>query len=247
MNDASHTSSSLVQKTLADIVLADARTAAVFDRLGMDYCCHGHQTLEDAATDAGLRSETIASEIAALGPPTRGGGREEEWTDLAALTRHITDHHHAYIRQIVPTVRAWLDKLVTRHGARHAELRDIRATFDDLAEELSTHMMKEEHILFPYVETLAAAQHSGHRLPAGPFGTVVNPIRVMEAEHREAADHLTRLRTLTDGYQPPADACTTYRACFEELARFQSDLHRHVHLENHVLFPRAIALERELS
>jgi len=247
MNDASHTRYSLVQKTLADIVLCDARTAAVFDRLGMDYCCHGHQTLEDAATDAGLQSETIASEIDALGPSNQSGGPEEEWADLAALTRHITDHHHAYIREVVPTIRGWLDKLVTRHGARHTELRDVRETFNDLADELSTHMLKEEHILFPYVDALAAAYDGGHRLPSGPFGTVLNPIRVMEAEHREAADHLIRLRTLTDGYQPPADACTTYRACFEELARFQSNLHRHVHLENHVLFPRAIALERELS
>jgi regulator of cell morphogenesis and NO signaling len=108
-------------------------------------------------------------------------------------------------------------------------------------------MVKEEHILFPYIDALAAASRAGGRLPSSPFGTILNPIGMMEAEHRHAGDQLETLRRLTDAYTPPADGCTTYRLCYEELARFEADLHRHVHLENNVLFPRAVELERELG
>ena len=144
-------------------------------------------------------------------------------------------------------IARWLDKLVRVHGARHPELRQVQAAFLELVEDLMTHMIKEENILFPYIDALASASRTWSRLPPGPFGTVLNPIRVMEEDHRRAGDALVRLRQLTDGFQPPADACTTYRACYDELLRYEADLHRHVHLENHVLFPRALALEHELS
>lgn len=237
----------LTHQSLASIVTADVRTAAVFDRLGLDYCCRGHQTLEEAAHERNLPVADVLSDLDALGPADRATDAIGDWTDLAVLTRHIVERHHAYVRQISPVIQAWLEKLVARHGDRHWELSEIRAVFDELSNELRVHMVKEENILFPFVEALADAGRAGTSLPAGPFGTILNPIRVMEEEHRQAGDLTERLRALTHDYVPPPDGCRTMRLCYEELARYEADLHRHVHLENTVLFPRAVELERELA
>jgi regulator of cell morphogenesis and NO signaling len=238
---------SLRQKTLAEIVTADIRTASVFDRLGLDYCCRGHQTLEEATGDDGNAVERVIADIEALGSASPRDRAAAEWPELDALTRHIVSQHHSYVRQVSPVVLGWLEKLVARHGARHPELRDVQATFTAVVDDLMTHMMKEEHILFPVIDAFAVAGRTGSRLPATPFGTILNPIRVMEAEHVAAGDQLGRLREITNNYTPPGDACTTYRLCYGELARYEADLHRHVHLENHVLFPRAVELEASLS
>ncbi len=237
----------LGERTLAEIVTADTRTAAVFDRAGLDYCCHGQQTLEDAAANRRLPLAPVLAEIEALGTasPDDDGPRMD--ADLDLLTRDVVRRHHQYVRDRAPAIAQWLDKLVDRHGARHPELGEVRAAFRALARDLDSHMLKEENILFPYIEALAAASRTGGRLPGTPFGTILNPIRMMEEDHQEAGGLLEELRTLTSGYTPPADACTTYRLCYDELARFEADLHRHVHLENNVVFPRAIDLEHGLA
>jgi len=165
--------------------------------------------------------------------------------DLSALVRIVATHHR-YLRERQPILQGWLATLAERHGANHPEFHQVRAAFETLSVALLRHMDKEENILFPYVEALWHAREHGRPSPANPFGTIVNPIRMMEQEHREAEDLLARLRLLTDGYQPPKDGCTTCRACYAELARFDADLHQHVHLENDVLFPRAMALENEI-
>jgi regulator of cell morphogenesis and NO signaling len=167
-------------------------------------------------------------------------------SDLRGLVRSIVDRHHAYVRRITPVIDGWLEKLVRRHGDRHPELTTVRTTFTWLSEDLIAHMVKEEHILFPYIEALAGAADTG-AAPRAEFGTIANPIGMMEREHQDAGKQLQRLRIATNGYVPPQDGCTTYRLCYEELARFESDLHRHVHLENNVLFPQALELERTLE
>src|SRR5262249_5958067 len=128
------------------------------------------------------------------------------------------------------------------HGSRHRELARVRSSFDMLAQDLVQHMIKEEQVLFPYVRELGRLADAAGWAPS-PFGSVENPIRMMEREHREAADHLTTIRELTAGFSAPADGCATYRACMAELAEFERDLHQHVHLENNVLFPAAVRLE----
>jgi regulator of cell morphogenesis and NO signaling len=232
---------------LADIVTADVRTAAVLDRAGLDYCCHGHQTLEDAAAAKGVSAAAVLAELDTLGPAAPADRTIGLEAELDALTEHIMATHHAYVREAAPRIQGWLEKLAARHGDRHPELREIRATFDWLSRDLGAHMIKEENILFPHIDALAAASRAGGRLPASPFGTILNPIGMMEEEHRHAGDQLESLRRLTRDYTPPEDGCTTYRLCYEELARFEGDLHRHVHAENNVLFPRAIELEREFG
>jgi len=163
------------------------------------------------------------------------------------LTQHIISRHHEYVRQSTPAINAWLQKLVSRHGGRHPELEQVQRCFLDLCDDLLMHMVKEENVLFPYIDDLARANRAGICPPATPFGTIRNPIRVMESDHQLAGDLTARLRSLTTDYVAPEDACTTYRLCYAELARFEFDLHQHVHLENYVLFPRAIAMEGALG
>jgi regulator of cell morphogenesis and NO signaling len=161
-----------------------------------------------------------------------------DWT-VDRLVDHIVATHHAYVRSALPRIAASLTTLMEVHGARHPELAQIAARFDGVAQDFLQHMRKEEHVLFPYVRELAAR---GPRRPS-PFGTVENPIRMMEREHEHSDAQMREIRHLANGYVPPPDGCATYRACFDELAQFERDLHRHVHLENNVLFPRAVELE----
>ncbi len=238
---------SLAGQTLGDLVHADGRAAIVFEKFGLDFCCGGRRSLAEAARTKSVPVGDVIAALAVLGEPAAIDLEPPEWRDLDVLVRHLVDHHHAYIRNTSPTIIAWLDRLVERHGDRHPELADVRSTFVAMTEEMSTHMMKEEHIVFPAIGELAAAKRLGGRRPISPFGTIANPIRMMEADHEEAGDLLARLRTLTDGFAPPDGACTTYRSCYAELARYEQDLHRHVHLENNVLFPRAIELDQALG
>ena len=233
----------LSDTSLAEIVNADPRAAIVFDQLGLDYCCRGHETLEVATRKQGLALGTVEAELQALGDTVPGGSLDDRWPDLARLVDHIVDNHHKYVREIQPVISAWLDKLVERHGERHPELAKLRDTFAHSAADLEAHMIKEERILFPHIVAMAKRQADDPPI-SSPFGSLQNPIRAMENEHLEAGDSFERMRALTNGFVPPEDGCTTYRLCFRELERFERDLHRHVHLENHVLFPRALALEQ---
>lgn len=245
MNDSANLHS-LLERPLGDLVTERTRTAAVFERFGLDYCCHGQQTLADAARDRGVDVEVVLAALAAV--PNDPDDRADAIlsADLDELTRHIVDVHHGYVRTTVPVLQAWFERLVDRHGDRHPELTTIRSTFDRLAEEIRTHMGKEENILFPYIDAMAAAQRAGTGAPGGPFGTVVNPVRVMEDDHTLVGELMDQVRILSGDFTPPPDGCRTYTICFDELATFAADLHRHIHLENHVLFPRAIELERRL-
>ena len=234
----------LLETRLADIVVADPRAAHVFDRIGLDYSCEGHRTLREATLDHHVAISEVIDQLTSLESPQGSEVGETRWSDLTDLIRHIVTTHHRYVREQQPIIQTWLDKLVARHGGRHPELHEIRSEFETLSAGLLQHMLKEENILFPFIEALWVSKAAGETRPGTPFGTMLNPIRVMEAEHQEAGAHLRNLRSLTDGYQAPADGCTTYRVCFAEMARFEANLHQHVHLENHVLFPRALALER---
>jgi regulator of cell morphogenesis and NO signaling len=212
----------------------------------MDYCCQGRRTVEEAAAERGAPIGDVLAALAALGAE---GPAESPLANapLDELTRHVVVHHHRYVRETVPSLTGWLDKLVTRHGSRHPELEQVRQTFRELCEDLIAHMVKEENVLFPFIDDLARASRSGVRPPRGPFGTILNPIRVMESDHALAGELLVQLRALTGDYQPPDDACGTYRLCYRELEAFERDLHRHVHLENNVLFPRAVELESRMA
>ena len=226
--------------TIGDIVANDFRAAEVFERFGIDFCCGGGRSIDDACRSVAADPADVWRALEAL-PPAAGDDNDAAHLPLERLVDHIVSIHHHYVRQAMPTIARYLAKLVEVHGARHPELTRIESHFARLSSELAQHMLKEEHVLFPYVRELAAGSGSG--CAPSPFGTVENPIRMMRREHREAADEMEAIRSLTGGYVPPADGCTTYNVCLAELRRFEEDLHRHVHLENNVLFPKAIALE----
>ena len=235
-------SESFEQVTVGEIVASDFRTARVFEQFGIDFCCGGRQSIAEACESAAVDPQIVERALRALPPVTEhDDGDVTRWSP-DRLIEHILTTHHAYVRATLPSIGRQLAKLVEVHGQRHPELARIAALFEQVGSDLLQHMMKEERVLFPYIHEIASSQRSG---PArSPFGSVENPIRMMEREHRDAGDELRFIRDLASGYEPPADGCATYRVCFAQLAEFERDLHRHVHLENNVLFPKAIDLER---
>jgi regulator of cell morphogenesis and NO signaling len=232
----------LSRATIGDIVATDFRAAGVFEQFGIDFCCGGRRSFAEACRDAAADPDLVRRALDALPTDRPEDGSDLRQWPVERLIDHIVSTHHAYVRAATLGIAHHLAKLVTVHGERHLELVRIAEAFDQLSHELHQHMMKEEHVLFPYIRELGDPGWSAAR--PSPFGSVENPIRMMEREHREAGDEMHLLRLLTDGYTPPDDACTTYRVCFAELAQFERDLHRHVHLENNVLFPKAVELER---
>lgn len=225
---------------LGEIVASDFRAAAIFDRYGLDYCCGGAHSLAEGCSQRGVSVARVLSDLEALGPDSRECAADH---DPVALVDYILSHHHAYVRRSLPLIQEHLAKVVAAHGERHCELQFIESQVSKIARALSLHMVKEEQVLFPYIRALAAAVRSGGPPPPDMFGTVQNPIRMMEVEHQEAGDDVAAVRELSHDYQPPSDACATYRLVLEELLDFERDLHRHVHLENNVLFPKTVELE----
>ncbi|MGE5246181.1 MAG: iron-sulfur cluster repair di-iron protein [Betaproteobacteria bacterium] len=232
----------LDQTTVGEIVATDFRAAAVFERFGIDFCCGGRRSVADACRTAAVDPTDLAAALSALAAEASSDDDVTAWS-VARLVDHVVKRHHGYVRRVAPALTQYLDKLVQVHGQRHPELARVGAEFAVVRQELEQHMMKEEQVLFPYVCRMADLRAEGRPLPPSPFGTVQNPIRMMEREHRDAADEMRLIRELTNGYAVPADGCTTYKVCFSELQEFERDLHRHVHLENNVLFPKAVALE----
>ncbi len=233
-------SESLERAIVGDLAAADARIAAVFDRFGIDFCCGGRRPLAEACRRSRVDPAAVVQAIEALTPV--GADNDVSRWPIDRLIDHIVDTHHAYVRAALPAIAHHLDKIAKAHAARHPELARVVAVFAELGSDLEQHLVKEERILFPYIRDLAAGADLCGRTPS-PFGTVENPIRMMEREHREAADRLEEIKDLTRDFAIPEDGCPTYGLCMAELEVFEADLHRHVHLENNVLFPQGVALE----
>lgn len=234
----------LVASTVGEIVAADFRAAAVFDRFGIDFCCSGRRRIADACRAAAADPDVVVRALDALPKLANRGDDAWQWP-IPRLIDFIVSTHHAYLRTATPTIARHLTKLVFAHGVRHPELTRIALYFDQVAEDLGQHMRKEEHVLFPYLRDLAEAGGGCGRRHS-PFGTVANPIRMMEREHREAGDAVRIIRELTRHYTAPADGCGTYEIAMVELRQFEQDLQRHVHLEDNVLFPAALRIEQRL-
>ncbi len=234
------------QSTIREIVRKDHRAAAVFEKYSIDFCCGGNKTLGEACAQKGIDPALINRELEqAEATGETDNFRPGEW-DLDTLAGFIVNNHHRYVRGMLPTLQAHLAKLVSVHGARHPELLSIADRFQSVAEELTGHMQKEEGVLFPYISSLAAASRNGGPAMRPMFGTVRRPIQMMENEHASSGDSLSFIRKTSNGFAPPPDACETYRVTYRELEDFERDLHRHIHLENNILFPGAIELEDEI-
>lgn len=225
---------------VADIVIANPAAARVFEQHRIDYCCHGQRRLAEACVDAGLQCADVVTELEGLHTtPTPVAPTD----DVGALIGHIVATHHTYLRRELPRLAELMDKVIAAHGEVHPEVHDVAPLLRELTDDLLPHLAKEEQVLFPLAIQLlgAVAPNAFH------CGSVVNPIRVMHAEHDRVGELLAALRHHTNGYTPPADACPTWRALDAGLADLEADIHRHVHLENNILFPAITELERRLG
>lgn len=224
-------------KTLAQIVTELPSAASLLEKHDLDYCCRGKQTLKEACgTDAKL--QTLEEQISILAKAHEDQSRHVDVNSLTnpELVDLILKKHHDYVKEIMPVISAHLHKVSSKHGGRHPELHEIYSIFEHVSQEMTAHMMKEEQILFPAIIELQRIADEG--LLASSASGLEGPISVMEMEHETVGDLLAQIKQKTDKYTPPSDACMTYRLSFDELKEFEEDLHRHVHLENNILFPR---------
>ncbi len=238
--------STTVSKTIGEIAAENPAATAIFEKLGLDYCCGGGQTLGQACRAAGVSAEEVKDSIDKAVEAARSSAPERTWAaePLADLMAHIRSAHHAYTRAAIDRLEPLFDKVCGVHGKNHPELPEMRTVFAGLAQELAMHLMKEEMMLFPYIERLEEAAIEKSAPPPAPFGSVKNPVAMMMREHDGAGDALQQLRSASGGYAPPADACASFRALYQALNELEADLHQHIHLENNILFPRAVEMER---
>jgi regulator of cell morphogenesis and NO signaling len=223
--------------TVAELAIAMPASIPVLEKLKIDYCCHGAQPIEQACSRAGVTTDQLLRLIDQQ--PSGGESRSWDGAPLMEIIRFILDTHHAYTRSTMETLLVLAEKVARKHGPQHPELLKIETLVGRLNDDLQPHMMKEEQILFPYLEQL----ESGGDVPSPPFGTVRNPIRMMMLEHEAVGEIAAEIRAASNDYALPAEACTSFTAFYRLLQDLELDLHRHIHLENNVLFPRAMALE----
>lgn len=230
-------------RTVRDIALENPATIRVFEAFGIDYCCGGKKPLSEACTARNLSVDEVVKALESTGPAER---EIEDWSaqPLGVLAAHIVNTHHAYVRRELPRLTELAEKVVRRHGDTKPELPAIQLTLSELGEELLQHCAKEELVLFPYITKFERAVADGTPKPHGCFGSVTNPIAMMTQEHDSAGALVARMRELSSDFNPPVGACPTFHAFYRGLHEFEQDLHQHIHLENNILFPRAIDMER---
>lgn len=235
------------EETIGEIVTQDIRKAKVFRKYGIDFCCGGKKSLAEVCLKKNIDPAKLSAELKAVerDHPTIPGN-PDVW-ELDFLAGYIVNIHHVYVKNTIPVLLAWSHKVASVHGETHPETVRIAQLFVAITEELVPHMAKEEQVLFPYIEEMVNASRKGMKPAAVGFGTVNNPIRMMENEHEAVGELYMEIEKLSNKFTPPADACNTFRALYATLQEFEDDLFLHIHLENNILFPKAALLEKELS
>jgi len=238
--------SATTEKTVRELALENATATRVFEKLGIDYCCGGNKSLEEACRTANLNIDQVLDSLEMAEQSAHAAQKDRPWQvePLADLIAHIKNTHHNYTREEIARLGPLFDKVCSVHGNNHPELLQIRGLFQGLTQELTTHLMKEEMVLFPYIVRMEEAAIEKEPLVPAPFGTVQNPVSMMSHEHDSAGNALRAMREASNGYSAPADSCVSYQTLYKTLAAFETDLHQHIHLENNILFPRAIAMEQ---
>jgi regulator of cell morphogenesis and NO signaling len=235
------------EKTVRELALENPAATRIFEKLGIDYCCGGHKSLEEACHTANLDIHDVRKTLESACDAAPAVQRDWQVAPISALIAHIKDTHHKYTREETGRLGPLFAKVCRVHGKNHPELFEISELFKGLAAELSAHLMKEEMILFPFLIAMESAVTGTAPVARAPFGSVQNPISMMEHEHDSAGNALRAMREASHGYCAPDDACVSYQTLYKALAAFEADLHQHIHLENNVLFPRAVAMERARS
>lgn len=232
------------EKTVAEIVTENIRTADVFKKNGIDFCCGGHVSVQEICAKKGVDYSKLKEEILNIGKAPLMGHDFNSW-DLEFLVDYIENTHHKYVTEANRLIIEYADKVASVHGHHYTETVEINLLFHELANELTMHMQKEEQILFPIIRKIAKAKKDGESLSSS-FGSIQDPIKMMEKEHTGAGDILRKIAELSNNYTPPVDACNTFKALYSKLEEYQNDLFQHIHLENNILFPKAIIFEQEI-
>jgi len=233
--------------SLAQIVNNNHQAASVFEKYHLDFCCKGKRSLEQACTEQQLSISKVTEDLENIFTKDSNSAVDFEKMNLAQLVDYIVQTHHAYVKNEMPQIHTYLEKVSSKHGERHPELNKISQTFAAVKEEMEGHMKKEEMILFPRIKELQKLADNEYAQLQLNISYLQSPITVMEQEHDHAGNLLNDIRILSNDYTPPQDACTTYRLSFAALKAFELDLHQHVHLENNILFPKAIETFRDLQ
>jgi regulator of cell morphogenesis and NO signaling len=234
----------VTELTLGEIVRHNYKAASILEKFNLDFCCLGSQNFNDACKAGGVESAVVLKEL------QQAQDESEEIVDFDALpldelVDYICKRHHAYVEEKTPKLKLYLDTLVRVHGATHPELKQVRDLFYEIGSELIVHMKKEELMLFPFIRKLQLAKKNGTPASSPLFSSVVKPVEMMMDDHSTEGKKFRDIRVLTKNYQLPADACNTYGLTYQLLKEYEEDLHLHIHLENNILFPKAVALERE--
>jgi regulator of cell morphogenesis and NO signaling len=231
---------------IGELVARDYRTASVFKKYSIDFCCQGNRTIEEACEKKNIDTKKVLEDLVAMMEAKSESTTDYQSWPLDLLADYIEKKHHRYVQEKTLEIQPYLDKICKVHGERHPELLEIKEEFNASAGELAAHMKKEELILFPFIRKMTKAKLENTKVDAAHFGTVKNPIQMMMNEHTVEGHRFMKIEELTNNYTPPQDACNTYRVSFALLKEFEQDLHLHIHLENNILFPRAIEIEKEL-
>jgi regulator of cell morphogenesis and NO signaling len=234
------------EETLGEIVAKDLRKAEVFKKYGLDFCCGGKKTVKEACAEKGLDVAMIEKELqnSDKSVSTARPLPYNDWS-LDFLADYIVNTHHSYVKKTIPDVRNYAEKVAKVHGAHHPELLQINKLAQEVCDEMSAHMVKEETVLFPYVKQLIGSKNNGNgKVKFGNLDTVETPINMMEMEHEVVGNNMDKIREISNNYALPEDACASYSYLFKTLDEFENDLHIHVHLENNILFPKALELEK---
>lgn len=231
------------KSNVGEVVRYNFRTATVFQANNIDYCCGGNKSIAEACRETGADSGKLISELRSTAESADPDSEYINGLSLTELSDYIVRRHHSYVRNKIPFLKGGLDRICEVHGPSHQELYRIRELFNESAGGLTMHMQKEETVLFPYIQQMEASVRSGSKPGASHFGSVANPVAMMMAEHETEGQRFDTIADISNSYALPADACNTYRATINGLKDFEADLHRHIHLENNVLFPKAIEME----
>lgn len=224
------------QISIGEIVTKDFRAASIFKEAGIDFCCGGKKSLGEACLEKNIDPAKIEIELEKLAElPANHAHNFKDW-DLGFLCDYIVNTHHKYVIKTMPELVFYTQKIADVHGANHPELIAVAQSFAQISNELQHHMEKEEEVLFPSIKEFI--QTKSHAIKA----TILSEITRMREEHEFAGGEMDRINVMTNGYHLPADACTTYQLTFKLMQEFEDDLHVHVHLENNILYPKAVKL-----
>jgi len=234
------------QETIGEMVAKDYRKAQIFKNMGIDFCCGGKKTLDEVCATKGLDINQVKDELSSLNFQEQSLSLSFDKWELGFLADYIINTHHQYVKENIPFISDLANKVAKVHGEAHPEVIEVARIFNKIGKDLSLHLMKEENLVFPFIKELVIEKKSGISFPSLSFDDMNTPVQILEMEHELAGEDMSTIRTLTDQYALPEDACTSYTILYKKLQEFENDLFNHVHLENNILFPKAIQLEKEL-